>query len=75
MSFAFGRMQAFIKNSYGLNFNDVEKNSIGKYILSKYIEFVDAISTTNEDTSDHDRGSDHDHPYSVYHNNGTEMNP
>ena len=72
MSFAFGKMQTFVKNCYGINFNDVTKISIGKCLLSKHLEFVYATSITDDETSDRVRDRDRDRPYSFCHNNGTE---
>ena len=74
MPFAFGKMQTFVKNGYGLNFNDITKFSIGKCLLSKHLEFVYATSITDDETSDRvrDRVRDRDHPHSFCHNNCTE---
>ena len=70
MPFAFGKMQTFVKNGYGLNFNDITKFSIGKCLLSKHLEFVYATSITDDETSD--RVRDRDRPCSFCHNDCTE---
>ena len=50
---------------------DITKISIGKCLgIVKALDTIDAISTTEDDASDRDRGRDY--PYSIHHNNGAE---